>query len=518
MTILDNLGRAALLGAQRGELPELPHDDSALGQYLTGLNPEQPEALLLNAAGALSIYEQIGRLPRRLAASKSAASAEANVGSADGCSTAAASALFILLNGSHSGLLPEFLSALADAGQVVPRLPLPNLLDHGTRNISTRRFILPVLGPTGRWLAGQNPEWRWAAPGIESWEATLDLWKTDKPQARQALLRQQRLVDPAAGLRLLQSTWKAEDATRRASLIGTLESGLSMADEPFLETALDDRLHAVRKKAAELLARLPESRLCQRMVQNTVELIHWEPDTDEKIRLHFPDEFAPAIYRDGVVKRPGKDLARIRSNQLTEIVGAIPLDHWTSTWHSTPVQIIEARAASKWPASLLRGWAAAAERQQRVDWAKPLLHADDFGINTLRLIAILPLAEFEALVQELNAQLPADQIISKETTLVKVLRKWTEAWTQPLIELWLDRLRTYIVQDTESKTPDAILRATLRQMARQAVPAHMPLAIDALRPMVQDNLWRPAILEALSILTFRQRMLEGVEEVAEGRS
>ena len=90
MTILDNLGRAALLGAQRGELPELPHDDSALGQYLTGLNPEQPEALLLNAAGALSIYEQIGRLPRRLAASKSAASAEANVGSADGCSTAAA--------------------------------------------------------------------------------------------------------------------------------------------------------------------------------------------------------------------------------------------------------------------------------------------------------------------------------------------------------------------------------------------------------------------------------------------
>ena len=118
----------------------------------------------------------------------------------------------------------------------------------------------------------------------------------------------------------------------------------------------------------------------------------------------------------------------------------------------------------------------------------------------------------------LNAPLPADQIISKESTLVKVLRKWTDAWTLPLIKLWLARLRAYIGQDIESKTPDAILRATLRQMARQAAPAHIATTIDALRPMVQDNIWRPAILEALSILTFRQRMLEGVEEVAEGRS
>ncbi|MEZ4664958.1 MAG: DUF5691 domain-containing protein, partial [Caldilineaceae bacterium] len=331
-------------------------------------------------------------------------------------------------------------------------------------------------------------------------------------------LRQQRLRDPAAGLRLLQSTWKSEDATRRAGLIGALETGLNIADEPFLETALDDRLSAVRKKAAELLACLPASRLCRRMIKNTAELFHWEPETADKIRLNFPDEFAPAIFRDGVIKRPGQDLARIRSNQLIEIVGAIPLDHWATTWDATPQQILDARAASQWPVSLLRGFAVAAERQRRVDWAKLLLRADNFGPNTLRLIAILPLSDFAALAQELDAQLPTDEIITKETVLVKVLRKWEGPWTLPLIQLWLPRLRAYIAQDVESKTPDVILRSTLRQMARQIAPVHITAAIDELRSMVQENIWRPAILEALSILTFRRRMLEGVGEAEEGRS
>ncbi|MEZ4709334.1 MAG: DUF5691 domain-containing protein [Caldilineaceae bacterium] len=513
MTIMEELGRSALLGAQRGELPALPTNDSPLGQYLATLNRDQPEALLLNAAGALSIYEQIGRMPRRLISAETGALDQSDTPAVTVSSPNATAALFIMLNGSYAELLTEFLSALAAAGQTAPHLHLPNLLDHGARNPSTRRLILPVLDATGRWLAGQNPEWRWAAPGVEKWEAMLELWKTDKPQARQALLRQQRLVDPAAGLRLLQSTWKAEDATRRAGLIGALETGLSMTDEPFLETALDDRLSAVRKKAAELLARLPASRLCRRMVQNTAELFHWEPETDEKVRLQFPDEFAPAIFRDGVVKRPGQDLARIRSNQLIEIMGAIPLDHWTTTWNATPNAIIEARTASKWPVSLLRGFAVAAERQQRIDWAKLLLRADNFGLNTLRLVAILPLADFTALAHELDAQLPTDEIITKETVLVKVLRKWEGPWTLPLIQLWLPRLRAYIAQDMESKTPDVILRATLRQMARQAAPAHIAIVIDELRPMIQENIWRPAILEALSLLTFRRRMLEGVGEV-----
>lgn len=514
MTLLDELARSALLGTQRVDAPRLSADESPLGHFLTTLNPEQPEALLLNAAGALSIYEQIGRTPRRLVTAKSHPNRRPPATALDSCSSQAAASLSIMLSGNFLELLPEFLTALAAAQQCIPPLYLPTLLDHGTRNASTRSAILPVLDECGRWLAGQNADWRWAAPGAESWDGTLELWKTDKAQNRQTLLRQQRVDNPALGLRLLQSTWKAEDPTRRAGLIGMLETGLSMGDEPFLEIALDDRIHAVRKKAAELLASLPQSRLCRRMVQNTAQLFHWEPQTDEQIRLTFPEEFDPAIYRDGVLKRPGKDLARIRSHQLIEIMGAIPLNHWTESWDAAPEEIIKASATSKWPGSLLRGLALAAERQRRDDWATLLLTADGFSLNTLRLIPILPLHTFETVAQALNAQLFQDEPITKESTLVKVLRKWPAAWPMPLVQIWLERLSTYTAQDTESKTPDVIIRSTLRQMARQVAPHHIPATIHKLRPLVQENIWRPAVLEALSILNFRKHMRggRGVEE------
>ena len=40
-----------------------------------------------------------------------------------------------------------------------------------------------------------------------------------------------------------------------------------MDDEPFLESALDDRSREVRQQAADLLTRLPDSRLALRMAE-----------------------------------------------------------------------------------------------------------------------------------------------------------------------------------------------------------------------------------------------------------
>ena len=46
---------------------------------------------------------------------------------------------------------------------------------------------------------------------------------------------------------------------QRASLLAVLAPGLSLDDEEFLETALDDRAGEVREVARQLLSRLPGS-------------------------------------------------------------------------------------------------------------------------------------------------------------------------------------------------------------------------------------------------------------------
>ena len=52
--------------------------------------------------------------------------------------------------------------------------------------------------------------------------------------------------------------------------LSVLADGLSLADEPLLEAALDDRAAEVRSWAAYLLARLPGSALGQRMAERAL--------------------------------------------------------------------------------------------------------------------------------------------------------------------------------------------------------------------------------------------------------
>ncbi|VAW31627.1 FIG01121071: hypothetical protein [hydrothermal vent metagenome] len=72
---------------------------------------------------------------------------------------------------------------------------------------------------------------------------------------------------PERGHQIVEQTWKSNNGLVRHQLIKILATNLSMADEPFLEIALDDRNHLVRRTASDLLARLPQSRLSQHMTQ-----------------------------------------------------------------------------------------------------------------------------------------------------------------------------------------------------------------------------------------------------------
>ena len=63
----------------------------------------------------------------------------------------------------------------------------------------------------------------------------------------------------------------------RREFIQALATGLNPADEPLLEIALDDRNGEVAPRAADLLARLPHSRLSRELTERALRLLRFQP-------------------------------------------------------------------------------------------------------------------------------------------------------------------------------------------------------------------------------------------------
>jgi hypothetical protein len=94
--------------------------------------------------------------------------------------------------------------------------------------------------------------------------SSSDVWRTGRLPERRAYLARLREADPDAARDLLADGWAKETGADRGQLISVLERGLSLADEEFLDAALDDRHGTVRAAARRLLGRLPGTAFSQR--------------------------------------------------------------------------------------------------------------------------------------------------------------------------------------------------------------------------------------------------------------
>ncbi|MBV7335933.1 hypothetical protein KFU94_48390 [Chloroflexi bacterium TSY] len=565
-TQLDHLVEAALLGTERSQLPQLP-DDSPFRSLMPSMQqddrqpqdgPERDERqrafMLLGMAGAIGLYEQVGQLPQRMLdpadGVRTFHSDITNVPSRENegedarwSSPSSKSGYYLtaMLDNRYQNLLREYFIALARAGRWVQDEYLASLLDRGAKTPSLRPFILPVIGETGRWLAGQNSAWHYATANGLSWDSLTEQWPQGSTSTRQALLQQARRHDPAIGRQLLESTWKSEPPNSRAWFVRTLATGLSMEDEPFLEAALDDRHHTTRRHAAQVLASLPQSRLCQRMAKSCAGLLGWTPNEEVLLTVSFPKEISAQMVRDGVMMRKGKDISRIRGNQMVDMIGAIPLRHWADSWSAAPQDIVAAIQKSRWPRTLIRAFATAAERQNNSEWARALLQGDAYSDLTLKLIDLLTAAELIEAVEEVEAKAEAKEekagieeqagnarssafclLLRKNTLLVKLLRRWSKAWPEEVAKIWLRRFAQHLEiyhrmkEEERPKTPDSIVRTQTKQFARSCPIGLTDEVICRLQPHVcDDSLWRASVYEMISILKFRRAMLASVGEVGE---
>ncbi|MCZ7417093.1 DUF5691 domain-containing protein [Streptomyces sp. WMMC897] len=307
-------------------------------------------------------------------------------------------------------LLPQWLAAANARGYRAPAAHLPTLLDAARARTDLRADALAFAGPRALWLAGLNPDWRFAlrtgtaaAPvAPEDAEAVRSLWEEGLFAERAALLGALRRHDPAAARRLLASTWSAERAEDRLMFLDTLREGLTPADEEFLERTLTDRSRTVRSMAAELLSALPGSALAGRMAERARVCVHLDRSggagSGGGLAVEAPHACDAAMQRDGITPKPPSGRGE-RMWWLSQVVEAAPLTCWSAHLGGLrPEEIVALPVADGWRDDLHAAWSRAAVRQRDEEWARALVGAPTAPTaegpgDPARLLTVLPPAE-----------------------------------------------------------------------------------------------------------------------------
>lgn len=507
MNIWDNLTKTALLGTHRDASHMKIAGETAVSHLLRQSTTDTPELTLLLRAGILAAHEQNGRLPDQL---RTALPVPPEPDPRPVAPPKAMAYMNEVMYGKNVALLPTFLETLNKAGYRLPPQYLPNFLDKGVKTTKIQPFLLPVLGNEGRWLAQQNPAWGYAAPDIYTWSGLIRYWEANTAVKRQSFLTTLREENTAVARQLLENYWRTLPDTERHKLIKLLERHISMDDEPFLEAALDDRSHLVRRKAAELLAYLPDSRLGLRMANHVRHLILWKQG---QIIISFPKEISPAMRRDGIQPTDtNKDISRTRSQQLIQMVGAVPLDYWIMEWKASIPQILNAVQHSKWPRSLLNGFITAAFKQQDQAWIRALLVANQFNTQVSRLLAVM---DHQALFRYIMSNKPLFQTDNKPLKInhpmLSVLQKHNHDWNEEMAQFWIEQIATNIRQTAERKTVDMQIKSLAKRRFDKFPVSVLDFARVQFETAVSENpKWRPTTESILATMAFKQSMFADI--------
>ncbi|MFI5491575.1 SWIM zinc finger family protein [Actinoplanes sp. NPDC051859] len=468
---------------------------------------------LLEAAATALVYRRAGTTPSTLHPAVPAAPAETEPPLPP---AAGARLLLLLTDGGAPGgaqqaqeLLAQWLDAAARHGGHVPPEALPALLDAGRRNSVVRADIGRVAGERGRWLAAQRPEWQWLraeAPGTAVAEDP-EIWTTGTGGERLAHLTRLRTTDPAAALSLLRSTWASETSENRARFISALHTGLSLADDEFLEAALDDRRKEVREAAVELLRELPGSRLAQRMTARALAAVSRERRTlgRDRLTVNPPTELTADLRRDGVAAQPARGTG-VQAWLLEEVVAGTDLSAWTPALGRDPAAVISLSHGTDWEGALLHGWAKAAITQANPHWAAALVHHDSREkAPSLReavrwdLHLLLPPADL--------ARIAADFLRREDHLAHRLLAVHPGAWPDELAVAVIDTIAHRARTDRHSWQLAELCRA-----AATAMPPAYATPVAALATRLDQDSADPSrirpVADLARILTFRHEMLQ----------
>ena len=493
--------RRALLGTGRGsgELP-VTADESALGKTLAAVGRDSAEKQLLTAVGIETLYNDIGRLPAQLAPGTATTLARGEgVVSAE-----LGSYLNLMLQGRYKDVLPQTLEQLAARNLTVPSELLPALLNYSDSAPLNRHIVFQVIGPRGRQLAAQNEKWHFAAPDILTWEGAQRVWKHPRTNKRQAFLRQLRWLNPTFARELVQSSWKSEPDSVRHSLLRLLITNIQADDEPFFETALDDRSRTVRKEAVTLLASIPNSRLKTRMGAATNNILNWK-GAGEPLQVRFPVGVSRLLQRDGVpIHIKSNDPARLRGQQLTAMITATPLHLWPERMGVSIDEIIAALPGCNWTRTLFHAFSEAALRQGNNEWSVALIK-NEVKASSVRLFKQLSAEQQDAVFDAYHPSTRNEQdpTLRKGNPSQSLVYNAAKQMTPHVANGWIDLLAGHFSAETEP-TGNPMLANVIRRSALSCPPEQLDKFIETLQPHVNHESMRTRLQDAVATARFRK--------------
>jgi hypothetical protein len=501
VSLWTEITNTALIGCER-KPPSLNRESDKLGELLAQLDQNDREGALLGAAALVSLYERAGSLPLKDERRLPEACA---LDDTPRCSERAAVHLAMMLRGEYQRLAPEWLSKVAAAGQRAPEEVLPPLLELGRIQEELREPILTVLCARGRWLAAQNQDWAYAVGGFDE-----TLWETGGGEQRRAVLAELRKRDAARARELLASTWPQESPKDRADFLPLFEYGLSLDDEAFLESGLDDRRKEVRRAAADLLSRLPESALRQRMLERARPLLTFKLNRLKRktIEVTLPEACDKAMQRDGVEPKPYSQGLGEKAWWLQQTLGLIPPKFWSQESGWPVSKLIEVAKRGEWKSVLLEGWSQAARLCGDVEWADALLAETYEQEQASYLFQVLPQARQEAFILKLLRNDPSLHTSKPARSYVATCwRQWGEALSRAVISSLLHHAATDRFKDSW------MWSGFTDNIGCRLDPALIPETIsrltDAMKPPTEPA---PAIEQFLNFIQFRHEMLKEITQ------
>jgi len=183
-------------------------------------------------------------------------------------------------------LLKEWLQHVQKSKCCIPEHLLPVLLNLGGRyQVSISPVLQAALCKQGKQFAKSNPRWEY----IHTTTDPQDIWGTGSHDERQDYFIQQRKVDPAKALALLQTTWKQEKARAKRSFLQSLRIQLSIKDEDFLESCIHEQDEEVRYYASLLLGSLESSQRFQTYIKLISQYI--TNSKEEGLQITLPKQY-----------------------------------------------------------------------------------------------------------------------------------------------------------------------------------------------------------------------------------
>lgn len=442
--------QVAIIGTGQVAASDVEETSTPVDALVSAVPGVDRERALLLRAGGLATLERAARVVPADALRLPVAPAE----TMNTPSERAAEVLATLFEEGRTELLMEALDRLARAGLRLPEALLPVALARSSTEL--RRRIRPVLGARGIWLAAMKPTTSWAlSPEHEAVPdaATIEArWEEASVAERRALLAQARRTTPGLARILLDTTFKQEKAEQRLAWLDVVGQDLTADDEPFLVRGLTDRSAQVRVAAARLLWLLPESDLARTLRTRADGLISMAPgsvlgtlksfvgaDVARPLNVTLPpEEFDAAWDGQGITETPPHGTGR-RQWWLTQIIAAVPPDHWAQRFQLTPAQVVAAARAHEHAQALLDGLNSAALRHEARAWFAPLWDALDGNQHP----SLTP-NPFQALSAELTPEEAAPRMLALlGDTRSHQLASFPRPWPATVAKRFVEGLRHY---------------------------------------------------------------------------